>query len=211
MLSLKEVLTRLVLTSRRLPNYYSPDGGNNNRPRSADISLDNSGGIVNMLATGSMTVSKPKNNGHILHFHWDNSNVNCCQLNVPIDYSGVFQFRRQIAANTWGGWIDLCSIPEAIANAGVDLNDFNTTCSRYASSNSIAAKCHHCPTTQAFRFWMYPVALPGYAIAGDQYQYYVQVIVDISANVYIRNLSTNVNSEWQYGTWKKITTADLAT
>lgn len=76
------------------------------RPASADIVSTGSGGISTFKATSNMTTSKPANDGHIIHFFWDNTGGYDAQLTIPISASSAgcsMQFRGQ-SAGIWGSW-----------------------------------------------------------------------------------------------------------
>ena len=77
-----------------LANLYS------SRPTSANIGTNSSGGLATFKATSSMTEGKPKTDGHILHFYWDNSNGWDSQLFIANNASPELQIRGMNA----GSW-----------------------------------------------------------------------------------------------------------
>ena len=89
-------------TATKLNNYYST------RPSNANLSPDGSGGMCKFLATSTMTSNKPAVDGHILHFHWDNTGGWDAQLMIPCNgnASNEPQWRAQ-NSGTWGSWISL--------------------------------------------------------------------------------------------------------
>ena len=98
-------------------------------------------------------------------------------------------------------------IPDAIAipSTGMDLNTIAGTRCYYASGNAFAANCTNCPTKLAFRLWMIPVSQPFFVTPGAEWQYYIQLIVDMGGNVYIRDANTGAaGSSMRYGSWSKI-------
>lgn len=109
--TLRMILNRLkILTDRSLvlPNYFDPDhtvSGISNRPASANIELDNTGNVKHFLATSSMTTGKPKADGNILSFAWDNGNRWHSQLALLHD-AGL-QYRYCDGNGDWGVWQDV--------------------------------------------------------------------------------------------------------
>lgn len=86
-----------ALKANLLANLYS------NRPTNANIAITGSGGLATFKATKLMTTNKPKSDGHILHFYWDNTGGYDSQLAVTIGENPELQMRGQ-QANTWGSW-----------------------------------------------------------------------------------------------------------
>lgn len=86
-----------ALKANLLANLYS------NRPTNANIAITGSGGLATFKATKLMTTNKPKSDGHILHFYWDNTDGYDSQLAVTIGENPELQMRGQ-QANTWGEW-----------------------------------------------------------------------------------------------------------
>lgn len=86
-----------ALKANLLANLYS------NRPTNANIVITGSGGLATFKATKLMTTNKPKSDGHILHFYWDNTGGYDSQLAVTIGENPELQMRGQ-QANTWGEW-----------------------------------------------------------------------------------------------------------
>lgn len=86
-----------ALKANLLANLYS------NRPTNANIAITGSGGLATFKATKLMTTNKPKSDGHILHFYWDNTGGYDSQLAVTIGENPELQMRGQ-QANTWGEW-----------------------------------------------------------------------------------------------------------
>lgn len=86
-----------ALKANLLANLYS------DRPTNANIAITGSGGLATFKATNLMTTNKPKSDGHILHFYWDNTGGYDSQLAVTIGENPELQMRGQ-QANTWGEW-----------------------------------------------------------------------------------------------------------
>lgn len=86
-----------ALKANLLANLYS------NRPTNANIAITGSGGLATFKATKLMTTNKPKSDGHILHFYWDNTGGYDSQLAVTIGENPELQMRGQ-QAGTWGEW-----------------------------------------------------------------------------------------------------------
>lgn len=86
-----------ALKANLLANLYS------NRPTNANIAITGSGGLATFKATKLMTMNKPKSDGHILHFYWDNTGGYDSQLAVTIGENPELQMRGQ-QAGTWGEW-----------------------------------------------------------------------------------------------------------
>lgn len=80
-----------------LANLYS------SRPTSANIQTTGSGGLATFKATGSMSEGKPKTDGHILHFYWDNTEGWDSQLFITCDDPPELQIRGMNSGN-WGHW-----------------------------------------------------------------------------------------------------------
>lgn len=87
-------------SATKIANLYS------SRPTSANLTPDGSGGVVNLKATSSMTTGKPKADGHILHFYWDNSGGWDAQLSIPTAHNAPAQWRA-MSSGTWCDWKSL--------------------------------------------------------------------------------------------------------
>lgn len=87
-----------------LANLYS------SRPTSANIQTTGSGGLATFKATGSMSEGKPKEDGHILHFYWDNTGGWDSQLFIACNGSPELQIRGMNsgswANSTWKTILD---------------------------------------------------------------------------------------------------------
>lgn len=86
-----------ALKANLLANLFS------SRPTDANVAITGSGGLATFKATKLMTTNKPKSDGHILHFYWDNTGGYDSQLAVTIGENPELQMRGQ-QANTWGEW-----------------------------------------------------------------------------------------------------------
>lgn len=86
-----------ALKANLLANLYS------DRPTSANIPITGSGGLTTFKATSTMETAKPKKDGHILHFYWDNTAGYDSQLIVTNGNNPELQIRGQ-EAGTWGAW-----------------------------------------------------------------------------------------------------------
>ena len=80
-----------------LANLYS------SRPTSANIQATGSGGLTTFKSTSSMSEGKPKEDGHILHFYWDNTGGWDSQLFIARNGSPELQIRGMNSGN-WGTW-----------------------------------------------------------------------------------------------------------
>lgn len=80
-----------------LANLYS------GRPTTANLIATGSGGLTTFKATSSMTEGKPKTDGHILHFYWDNTGGWDSQLFITCDSSPELQVRG-MNSGSWGSW-----------------------------------------------------------------------------------------------------------
>ena len=80
-----------------LANLYS------SRPTTANLTATGSGGLTTFKATSSMTEGKPKTDGHILHFYWDNTGGWDSQLFIADNSSPELQVRG-MNAGSWGSW-----------------------------------------------------------------------------------------------------------
>lgn len=80
-----------------LANLYS------SRPTSANIQVTGSGGLATFKATSSMSEGKPKTDGHILHFYWDNTGGWDSQLFITCDDQPELQIRGMNSGN-WSHW-----------------------------------------------------------------------------------------------------------
>lgn len=80
-----------------LANLYS------GRPTTANLIATGSGGLTTFKATSSMTEGKPKTDGHILHFYWDNTGGWDSQLFISNNSLPELQIRSMDAGN-WGHW-----------------------------------------------------------------------------------------------------------
>lgn len=80
-----------------LANLYS------GKPTTANLIATGSGGLTTFKATSSMTEGKPKTDGHILHFYWDNTGGWDSQLFISNNSSPELQI-RSMDAGSWGSW-----------------------------------------------------------------------------------------------------------
>lgn len=80
-----------------LANLYS------GRPTTANLIATGSGGLATFKATGSMSEGKPKTDGHILHFYWDNTDGWDSQLFISNNSLPELQIRSMDAGN-WSSW-----------------------------------------------------------------------------------------------------------
>lgn len=79
-----------------LANLYS------GRPTTANLVATGSGGLATFKATSHMTEGKPKTDGHILHFYWDNTGGWDSQLFIANSNSPELQIRSMRS----GSWAD---------------------------------------------------------------------------------------------------------
>ncbi len=86
-----------ALKANLLANLYS------NRPANANIAITGSGGLATFKATKLMTTNKPKSDGHILHFYWDNTAGYDGQLFMSANDNPELQMRGQ-KAGVYGSW-----------------------------------------------------------------------------------------------------------
>lgn len=86
-----------ALKANLLANLYS------NRPTNANIAITGSGGLATFKATKLMTTNKPKSDGHILHFYWDNTGGYDGQLFMSASDNPELQMRGQ-KAGVYGSW-----------------------------------------------------------------------------------------------------------
>lgn len=86
-----------ALKANLLANLYS------NRPTNANIAITGSGGLATFKATKLMTTNKPKSDGHILHFYWDNTAGYDGQLFMSANDNPELQMRGQ-KAGVYGSW-----------------------------------------------------------------------------------------------------------
>lgn len=93
----KEVAT-IEEGTRQLMNYYT------NRPTTANLKTDGSGGLKVFQATGAMTEGKPDNDAHILHLNWDNTGGYDSQIAVSNNSSNNQAWIRAQNAGVWGNW-----------------------------------------------------------------------------------------------------------
>lgn len=82
----------------RDPEHYTIS----TRRGSANINFNNDAGLRHFLATSSMMVGKPMNDGHIIHMEWDNSSSWAAQIAVPNSPEYSMQWRAQ--GTEWGAW-----------------------------------------------------------------------------------------------------------
>lgn len=98
--------------SESLCNMFNPTAnGSANRPASANVSSDNTGGVRKFLASSAMSIGKPEGDGHILNLDWDNSDVWNTQLFVPQIQTTHVQV-RSLAGGIWQPWKSLAYLDE---------------------------------------------------------------------------------------------------
>lgn len=117
------------------------------RPVDANVAVTGSGGVATFKATSSMTTNRPKSDGHILHFYWDNTAGYDSQLAVTNGESPELQMRGQ-HAGTWGEWKTILSsnnytdyVPKkdgtgASGTWGIDITGNANTATKATSANS---------------------------------------------------------------------------
>lgn len=130
-----------ALKANLLANLYS------DRPKSANIPITGSGGLATFKATNSMTANKPKSDGHILHFYWDNTAGYDSQLAITNGDNPELQMRGQ-QAGTWGEWKTVLSsnnytdyVPKkdgtgASGTWGIDITGNAATATKATSADS---------------------------------------------------------------------------
>lgn len=69
----------------------------------ANVTVTGSGGLATFKATNLMTANKPKSDGHILHFYWDNTAGYDGQLFMSASDNPELQMRGQ-KAGVYGSW-----------------------------------------------------------------------------------------------------------
>ena len=72
-------------------------------PTDANVAGTGSGGLATFKATNLMTANKPKSDGHILHFYWDNTAGYDGQLFMSASDNPELQMRGQ-KAGVYGSW-----------------------------------------------------------------------------------------------------------
>lgn len=73
------------------------------RPTDANVAGTGSGGLATFKATNLMTANKPKSDGHILHFYWDNTAGYDGQVFMSASDNPELQMRGQ-KAGVYGSW-----------------------------------------------------------------------------------------------------------
>lgn len=86
-----------ALKANLLANLFS------SRPTDANVAVIGSGGLATFKATNLMTANKPKSDGHILHFYWDNTAGYDGQLFMSASDNPELQMRGQ-KAGVYGSW-----------------------------------------------------------------------------------------------------------
>lgn len=199
--NLKKLLTKILQNIRRLPNYYNLNGGNRNRPTSANISSDNSGSVIQFLSSEDMTEGKPAASGNILHFNWDNNDTWASQLFVGHGTSNI-QHRTQRLDGSWSIWQDVykpfSSIPE---NANLNSDTYKDTHMKwYCVSDARAATLQNCPTNEAFTLEIDFAHNPAYLNSSSQY--ILQTVKNRHGKVWVRVVrSQDSGQTWNYDDW----------
>lgn len=78
-----------------------------NRPLSANLSTasgERLGSVEYFLASSKMTTGKPKNDGHILQFNWDNDSGYDSQIAITNGKDNGLLQHRGMSTGTWGNW-----------------------------------------------------------------------------------------------------------
>lgn len=86
-----------ALKANLLANLFS------SRPTDANVAGTGSGGLATFKATNLMTANKPKSDGHILHFYWDNTAGYDGQVFMSASDNPELQMRGQ-KAGVYGSW-----------------------------------------------------------------------------------------------------------
>jgi len=130
-----------ALKANLLANLYS------DRPTNANITITGSGGLATFKATNLMTANKPKADGHILHFYWDNTAGYDGQLFMSASDNPELQMRGQ-KAGVYGSWKTVLSsnnytdyVPKkdgtgASGTWGIDITGNAATATKATSADS---------------------------------------------------------------------------
>lgn len=206
MLSIKDLLTKLIKSARILPNYYDPsrdpdatDSPTDKHLTSLNIEPDNSGSARLMLAPGSMPYTtesgKSPENGYVLHFNWDEGKNFASQLFLGHNKGAELAHRNYV--NGWTPWHTISYYPVEIP-ANANLNSY-TDCGEYfCASDTNASKLTNCPTSSAFRMTVDYSTTP-FEPKNSWYRYRIQTITDRVGRQWRRAVSWNHStSSWVF-------------
>ena len=112
-----------------LNNYYT------SRPTSANVSVIGDGHLRTFKVTSSMTTAKPYNDGHILHFEWDNNNGYSSQIFIGNSSDPKMQIRG-MSSGTWGDWHTVYSTNNKPTPAAIGAAPSSHTHDRISGPNS---------------------------------------------------------------------------
>lgn len=201
MLSIKDLFTKLIKSTRILPNYYNPnrdpdavDDPSEKHLTSLNIEPDNSGSARLMLVPNSMPHTtesgKSPENGYVLHFNWDENKNFASQLFLSHNTGAELAHRNYV--NGWTPWHTISYYPVEIP-ANVNLNSY-TDCGEYfCPTDTAVASLSNCPTSSAFRMTVDYGTTP-FELKDARYQYRIQTITDRMGRQWYRSMY------WVYST-----------
>lgn len=96
------------------------------RQTSANLATKGDGKIRYFLATSTMTEGKPKSDGYIVHFAWDNTGGWDGELFFGNSSNKFIQYRSQ-SNGVWGNWVDVYSSAFKPSKADVGLGNVDNT------------------------------------------------------------------------------------
>ena len=209
MLSIKDLFTKLIKSTRILPNYYNPnrdpdavDDPSEKHLTSLNIEPDNSGSARLMLVPNSMPYTtesgKSPKNGYVLHFNWDEGKNFASQLFLGHNKGAELAHRNYV--NGWTPWHTISYYPVEIP-ANANLNSY-TDCGEYfCPEDARARNLTNCPTSGAFRMTV-DYGINPFEIRDAQYRYRIQTITDCLGRQWYRTIYWNHStSSWVFDSY----------
>lgn len=216
MLSIKDLFTKLIKSTRILPNYYNPnrdpdavDDPSEKHLTSLNIEPDNSGSARLMLVPDSMPYTtesgKSPENGYVLHFNWDEGKNFASQLFLGHNKGAELAHRNYV--NGWTPWHTISYYPVEIpANANLNSATYGKFGDYYCCSDATTNTFANCPTNRAFTMTVRDGLGFTDSNVSNRYLYRIQTIINRLGEKFVRTMeSPDYGATWkisEYG-WVK--------
>lgn len=209
MLSIKDLFTKLIKSTRILPNYYNPnrdpdavDDPSEKHLTSLNIEPDNSGSARLMLVPNSMPHTtesgKSPENGYVLHFNWDENKNFASQLFLGHNKGAELAHRNYV--NGWTPWHTISYYPvEILSNANLNSATYMEFGDYYCRSDATVGTLTNCPTYKAFTMTVRDGLGFTDSNVSKRYLYRIQTIIDRLGEKYVRTMeSGDYGATWTF-------------
>lgn len=209
MLSIKDLFTKLIKSTRILPNYYDPnrdpdavDDPSEKHLTSLNIEPDNSGSARLMLVPNSMPYTtksgKSPENGYVLHFNWDENKNHASQLFLGHNKGAELAHRNYV--NGWTPWHTISYYPVEIpANANLNSATYGKFGDYYCHSDATTNTFANCPTNRAFTMTVRDGLGFTDSNVSNRCLYRIQTIINRFGEKFVRTVeSSDYGATWTF-------------